>query len=251
MSRRNIFQSTMAAGLAISSVLSTLTMSASMATANQASQYKGRETIAQSWPIRVDDRDWRNDRDWKNDRDWRDDRGWRNDRDGRRGRLRLSSGTSIPTRAERRGRLVLRRGEQYAYQLITSQNLRSDRNDRIVIPRGSTIYGELVPYRRGYRFESQYVTLRNGGRQNIDAVSDLVDTRDRYDRDDRIYGNPNLSPAASIILGTLLGRSGRTDSGILGGIFDRDTRARRDLVVIYPNRDLDLRLSRDFEVSYR
>jgi hypothetical protein len=207
------------------------------------------------------DNDWRNQNDdWRNQSqndDWRNQNSdWRNrgrnddwsDRSDRRENYRVSSGVLIPTHAVRQGRIVLRKGEQYSYQLITDQDLRADSGNRTVIPRGSVIEGELVPYRDGYRFESRYVNLRNGGRENISAVSNIIDSKDRYSQG---VGSV-FSPAASVILGTILGRpitSGSNDQW--GSIFDRDSRARRDLVVIYPNRDLDLRLNRDFKLNYR
>jgi hypothetical protein len=261
MKRRNIFQSTMAAGLALSSVvMSILVLGSSAALADDddddTNSWEWRERCEQSLnPSYCAQIERNRDRDGRiedngllriedyRDRDWRDRYGNR-----RRYDLRLSEGTSIPTRVSRQGRIVLRRGEQYSLRLITDRDLISERSDRVVIPRGSSIYGVLLPYRGGYRFESQYVTLRNGGQRDIWAVSDVIDSRDRYIRseDDSI-----LSPAASIILGTLIGRSITPDSDRLGDIFDRDSRARRDLIVIYPNRDLDLRLSRDFVLRDR
>jgi hypothetical protein len=258
MKRRNIFQSVMAAGLALSSVaMSTPILGSSVALADDYNNSPApletcRNNSDPDYCYRIErdrERSLREnrDRDWRvedvRDRDWRDRYGNRRNYD-----LRLSEGTFIPTRMSRQGRIVLRRGEQYSLRLVTDRDLRSERGNRVVIPRGSSIYGVLVPYRRGYRFESQYVTLRNGGQTDISAVSDVIDSRDRYIRsnDDSI-----LSPAASIILGTLIGRSITPDSDRLGDIFDRDSRARRDLVVIYPNRDLDLRLSRDFVLRYR
>jgi hypothetical protein len=267
MKRRNIFQSAMAAGLALSSVvISTLMLGSSAALADDDYYNRSSGISASEWnelcrynanpaycsqlrrdgDVRVEDNrnyDWRdrigNDRNY----DWRDRNG-----NNRSYNLRLSQGTSIPTHVDRQGRIVLRRGEQYALRVITDRDLVSDRSDRVVIPRGSSIYGVLVPYRNGYRFESQYVTLRNGGQRDLWAVSDVIDSRDRYIRS----GNDSiLSPAASIILGTLIGRSITPDSNQIGDIFDRDSRARRDLVVVYPNRDLDLRLSRDFVLRSR
>ncbi len=250
MKRRNIFQSAMAAGLALSSIaMSTLMLGSSSALADDYTDSQLREACRRNSNNAFCDQLDRNDRDrdWRledgRNRDWRDRYGNRRSYD-----LRLSEGTSIPTHISRQGRIVLRRGEQYSLRLITDRDLFSDRSDRVVIPRGSSIYGDLVPYRRGYRFESKYVELRNGGQKDIWAVSDTIDSNDRYSRsnDDSI-----LSPAASILLGTLIGRSGTPDSDRIGDIFDRDSRARRDLVVIYPDRDLNLRLSRDFALRYR
>jgi hypothetical protein len=250
MKRRNIFQSAMAAGLALSSIaMSTLMLGSSAAIADDYTDSQLREACRSNLNNAFCDRIDRNDRnrDWRledsRDRDWRDRYGNRRSYD-----LRLSEGTTIPTRISRQDRIVLRRGEQYSLRLITDRDLFSDRSDRVVIPRGSLIDGVLVPYRRGYRFESQRVTIRNGGQREIWAVSDVIDSRDRYIRSNN---DPILSPAASILLGTLIGRSITPDSDRIGDIFDRDSRARQDLVVIYPERDLDLRLSRDFVLRYR
>jgi hypothetical protein len=277
MKRRNIFQSAMAAGLALSSVvISTLMLGSSAALADDDYYDRSSGLSSAEWhemckhnlspaycaqlrrngDVRGEnnrDYDWRTEDnrnyDWRDrygnnrNRDWRDRYG-----NNRRYDLRLFQGTSIPTHVDRQGHIVLRRGEQYGLKLITDRDLVSDRSDHVVIPRGSSIYGVLVPYRNGYRFESQYVTLRNGGQKDFWAVSDVIDSEDRYIRsnDDSV-----LSPAASIILGSLIGRSITPDSNQIGDIFDRDSRARRDLVVVYPNRDLDLRLSRDFVLRYR
>jgi hypothetical protein len=287
MKRRNIFQSAMAAGLALSSVvISTLMLGSSAALAdddfynrssgissaewNELCKYNSNPAycaqLRRNGELRGEDsqnRDWRIDNnqndDWRDrygnnrNRDWRIEDNRNNDWRDRYGNnrsydLRLFQGTSIPTRVSRQGHIVLRRGEQYALRLITDRDLVSDRSDRVVIPRGSSIYGVLVPYRNGYRFESQYVTLRNGGQRDLWAVSDVIDSGNRYNRSEN---DSVLSPAASIILGTLIGRSITPDSNQIGDIFDRDSRARRDLVVVYPNRDLDLRLSRDFVLRYR
>jgi hypothetical protein len=274
MKRRNIFQSAMAAGLALSSVMiSTLMLGSSAALAdddyynrssgisssewNELCRYNANPAycsqLRRNGGVPIEDNrnyDWRieNNRiDNNRNDDWRD----RNGNSGNYGRnyvLRLSQGTSIPTYVDRQGRIVLRRGEQYALRVITDRDLVSERSDRVVIPRGSSIYGVLVPYRNGYRFESQYVTLRNGGQRDLWAVSDVIDSENRYSRSNN---DSILSPAASIILGTLIGRSITPDSNQIGDIFDRDSRARRDLVVVYPNRDLDLRLSRDFVLRSR
>jgi hypothetical protein len=250
MKRRNIFQSAMAAGLALSSIaISTLMLGSSAVLADDYTDSQLREACRYNSNNAFCDQLERNnrDRDWRledsRDSNWRDRYGNRRSYD-----LRLSEGTTIPTRVSRQGRIVLRRGEQYSLRLITDKDLYSDRSDRIVIPRGSVIDGVLVPYRRGYRFESQRVTIRNGDQKDIWAVSDVIDSKDRYIRsnDDSI-----LSPAASILLRTIIGRSITPDSDRIGDIFDRDSRARRDLIVIYPDRDLDLRLSRDFVLRYR
>lgn len=274
MKRQSLFKPILVAALTVSSAVPSLFLSASSAKADDYNDsIRARNEYCTRYPnvwiCNQNNSDWRNQNnsDWRNQNnsDWRNqhDRDWRNQnnddwrnrngnsdwrRDSRREDLRLSSGAYISTRAYRQGRIVLRRGEQYSYQLITDRDLMSDRGSGVVIPRGSIIEGVLVPYRNGYRFEARTVSLSNGTRQNISAVSDVIASENQYSRG----GGSVLSPAASVILGTLLGR--RIDSNSdsqWSDIFNRDSRARRDLVVVYPNRDLDLKLKRDFVVSSR
>jgi hypothetical protein len=265
MKRRRIVGSLAAASMVLVSIVAPLTLNSTIARADNEWT-----TDTQDWDHRCDRTPWatacqhdRDDRDWRNrrDRDWRDrdntsDRWNRNDRYdryNRRSDRRLSSGTVIPTRVERGRRIVLRRDEDYPLRLRVTDDVRSYDRGRVVIPEDSVIEGTLIPYQDGYRFEADEIRLRNGGTENINAVSSTLYGEDRDDRGGGLGGilgdGTLISSAASIILESILGRrieTGGISSSVLGGIFDRSPRARRELAVIYPNRDIDLRLTRDF-----
>lgn len=197
--------------------------------------------------------DWNNNRsDWnfRCDRDWnapgcRDgNRNWDNNRYPNR---RLASGTFIPTQSYRQGRLVLRRWERYPLTLVAENRVANNRSDRTVIPDSSLIRGALVPFNQGYRFESNSITFPNGRRETFAAVSRYLDSRDSFDPNNR--DRFSLSPAALIALSYLFGQSNTPSPFFLGNAFNRYPNVRRDLVVVHPNQDLDLRLTRDFVLN--
>jgi hypothetical protein len=268
MERRRIVGSLAATGMVLVGLVMPLTLNPTIARADDDWRWGDGD-----WNTRCDrgnvlsdycqrqqqDQDWR-DRDWRNDRDWSNN----DDRWNRSSSRRLTSGTIIPAQVERSRRIVLRRNEEYPLRLRVTDDVRSSYRGRVIIPEDSIIEGNLVPYRDGYRFEADEIRLRNGRTRDLDAVSTTIygNDEDWRDRDDDrlggILGNGTLiSSAAAIILESILGRRletggigrgglGGVSSSVLGGIFDRNPRARRELAVIYPNRDIDLRLTRDF-----
>jgi hypothetical protein len=209
------------------------------------------------------DRDsWNGDRDREYSREqdrWgNSDRGTEQERDReywrsqqhRSSSARLAEGTYIPTYPDRSGRrIVLRGSERYPLTLIVSQDVGSSRRGRVTLPRNSRIEGELVPTGRGYRFEANRVRFPNGQQARIWAVSNAIRQNDGDDRDDR--RDANRSNGAGLILSSILGRSNSSSSSVSGDIYDRYPNAQRDLVVIYPDRSLDLRLTRDFVMDWR
>jgi hypothetical protein len=214
------------------------------------------DSRAQGWidSVQVRNQDpWiRNQDRWDNSRgQWqsRDPDQWQ-DQDRSR-RARLSAGTYIPTYSDRYGRrIVLRRQERYPLTLVVSQDIlgRPSHRGRVALPRNSRIEGELVPTRDGYRFEAERVRFPNGRYEQIWALSNVVRQNDRYDRYDR--RDANVSSGAASILSSILGRT-NSNSSVLGDVFDRYPNARRELVVIYPDQSLDLKLTRDFVVDWR
>lgn len=192
-----------------------------------------------------DDRD----RGRDHDRDDDDRRGRDHDRDDRfsnRGVLR--SGTLIETNYSGRDRIVLRRNETLPLTLRVSRDIRDDR-DRVVIRKGRRIEGELRPADGGVRFFARRLILTNGDDYRLDARSDVIrNYRDFRDDDLR---DTVVSRAARILVGSILGDRGDLGN-ILGDVLEGrnqgDSRLRSDLVVVYPDRDLDLRLRSDLRI---
>jgi hypothetical protein len=177
------------------------------------------------------------------DRYDRDD--W-NDRYSYQGILR--SGTLIETDYASRDRIVLRRNETLPLTLRVSRDVR-DSSNRVVIRSGSRIEGELRPSDGGIRFFAQRLILTNGNRYQIDARSNVI--RDSRGFADRNLNSTLVSEAARILLGSSLGRRadlGNVIADVLAGRNQGDSRLRSDLIVIYPDSDLDVTLRSDLRI---
>jgi hypothetical protein len=155
------------------------------------------------------------------------------------------TGTAIPTSIDNQRQIVLRRGarDRASLTLIVNRDV-ANRWGRVVIPRDSRrIEGELIYRDGGYRFESDRIRFPNGRSEDISAVSRIIDRNDDYY--DRGRRRTNVSNAAVLIISSIL--SGSSNSNVFGDIFDpRDSGSRRGEIFIYPDRDLNLRLTRDF-----
>ncbi|MGB8698525.1 MAG: hypothetical protein WCD18_03835 [Thermosynechococcaceae cyanobacterium] len=163
---------------------------------------------------------------------------------GRGGNAWVPDGTYIPTYPPYQRRIVLRRTDRYPYMLIVERDIRSNQSNRVAIPQGSRIYGNLVPINGGYRFESSYVVFPGGRSEGIWAVSRVV-YGGYFDRNNNEA--LSLSSSALAIISAALGGNVYSPTPYtLGSVFDRYPNYREDLVVIYPDRDLNLRLVRGF-----
>lgn len=174
---------------------------------------------------RFDDR-----RDQRRDR-WRFNRG------------RLYEGRTIRTSAKNRDRIVIRKNDDRDLTLYIDENIRADDTGRVIIPRDSRIEGRLRPRDGGILYDAKRIVLPNGRRYNLDAYSEIIYPNRRV-----ASRRTRTSDAAREVLATILGDRGR------GDVFDRrddDYRSNRDrdLVVIYPDRDLDLRLRKDLKID--
>ncbi|NCJ05143.1 hypothetical protein GS597_01135 [Synechococcales cyanobacterium C] len=199
--------------------------------------------------------------DWfESNRDWRTDR--RGFPEGR-----VASGTLIPVSTTNRDRIVLRRNERLPLRVFVDRDIRANDTRQVVIPRDSIIEGELRPRSGGTVFEANTLYLRNGGEYRIRGRSEtILPSRDQFARfpDRRPSSNIGgvlLSDAARVLLSSVLGGRSTFDPGLLGGLFDLrgnsrrphddgrfDPRLREDLVVISPQRDLDVRLTSELRI---
>lgn len=184
----------------------------------------------------------------RNDRYERDDDDDRYDDDRYSGRGVLESGTYIETDYSGRDRIVLRRNEDLPLTLQVAEDVEDD-DGRVLIRSGSRIEGELRPSDGGVRFYARRLILTNGDRYSINAQSNVI--RNYRDFDDDDLGDTVVSRAARILVGSVFGSRG--DLGdILGDVLEGrnrgDSRLRSDLVVVYPDRDLDLRLRSDLRI---
>jgi hypothetical protein len=168
----------------------------------------------------------------------------------------IPSGTVIPVSYEK-DKIIVTRDETAPLTLTVSQDIRTYQN-RILIPAGSQIVGELQPVRRGNRMGTQFVAreLFVGRRQRyrIDANSGVITRTERVQRGARggsIVQGAALGAAAAAALAGITGDNAIATEEVLGGAgigaLAGVLLGRRsvDVIVVRPEEDLSLRLRSD------
>lgn len=173
----------------------------------------------------------------------------RNER--RRSDAVVPEGTLISVRHSEAETIIVSPEETLPVTLEVREDITS-RRGTILIPEGSEIIGEIEPYRDGSRFVAEEIILRN--RESIDlyATSETVTERQEIEEGVDLGGvleKALIGAAAAAILADITGdidlREVLVGAGlgaIVGVIVDRNT---AEVIVIDPNRDLDLTLQSD------
>ncbi len=169
-------------------------------------------------------------------------------------RAMLPRGTQIEVFAENE-RVIVTPEETSSLRLTVAENVR-DRQGIVVIPAGSIIEGELRPSRSGTQFFAQEVILRSTNeRLALDADSNIVTRRQMVSRrtNPDVLRGAAIGSAAAAVVAEIFGRIDFGDVlagaglGVLGELLL--TRQREvEVVVVFPETDLDLQLTSDFEV---
>lgn len=192
---------------------------------------------------------------------------------------RLPEGTVIPTRYEDAERIIVKPDETNELSLTVVADVRSPGTNRVVIPAGSVIEGELQPDGSGIRFVADEVYLadqddqdddrdddrtedeRDDDRtatwdsQDIEATSDRLTDREiiTEESDPDILRGAAIGGVAAVILSEILGDIdilevlGGAGLGVLAEILisDRD-QEEVEVIIIEDSDDLDLTLQADF-----
>ena len=176
---------------------------------------------------------------------------------------RLPAGTVVPVRYDEAERIILKPDETVDVTLIVAADVRSPSTNRVVIPAGSTITGELRPEEAGTQFVSETITLRQerllddgeeAEAQAIDAVSDVItDTQVITEESDPdILRGAAIGAAAAAVLSEIFGSIdvievlGGAGLGALAEILLSGSE-EVEVVVIEPATDLDLTLQSEFD----
>ncbi len=167
---------------------------------------------------------------------------------------RIPAGTLIPVGYEEAEKVVLAPDESMRLRLKVTQDIR-DVQGRVVIPFGSEIEGELRPVSNGTQFFAEQVIIGDRRRFRIDAISGVVTDTEKITKGanagDILKGAAVGSGAAALLSAVLGDKVLEVERlligaglGALGGVFvGRD---KAEVVVVYPEEDLDLRLRSDF-----
>lgn len=173
--------------------------------------------------------------------------------------LVLPSGTSIPIRYDK-DKIILLPNETMPVTLTVAADVRNS-NGYVVIPEGSQIGGSLQPASGGSRFVAQQITLyrrqldKQSNPFSINAVSTVVTRTEQVKQGANtgsILTGAAIGAGAAAALSAIFGDHSintwgvltGAGAGALGGWLLNQKSA--NMVVIYPQRDLNVTLNSEF-----
>ena len=169
--------------------------------------------------------------------------------------LRVMKGTKIPVTYLASDKVVVTPNETINLTLEVANDIQNSEN-KVLIPKGSKIEGQLVPRYSGSKFlGTQFVAQRlivnNQSYTNLNATSNLVIGEKPTDVNNSTVQNTSATSAAQTILGTILGRSVNVESILTGRTTTPQTTQDTvdTLVIIDPETYLPLTFGSDFFVT--
>lgn len=171
----------------------------------------------------------------------------------------IPMGTEIPLEHEKADKILVTEEETSPLTLTVAANVKDNRN-RVLIPYGSQLVGQIEPASGGSRFVAKELVFPNGSKLPIQARSEVVTRRETVEKGtdlSSILSGAAIGAAASSIISLITGdRSigiievlGGTGLGALGGLLLGGRNNSAELVSIDPNRDLDVTLDSALDVT--
>lgn len=169
----------------------------------------------------------------------------------------IPAGTIIPVQSEEKDKILVTKEETMPLTLTVAANIRDSR-DRLLIPYGSEVVGELRPVGEGSQFVAREIILRDRTRLFLDADSRVVTRVEEVEEGadiGTILQDAAIGAAAATVLAAIFGDRAIATEEILGGaglgalgglIFGRKT---VELIAIDPDNDLDITLNADLTVT--
>lgn len=174
--------------------------------------------------------------------------------------FRIVRGTVLPAEYNdgETTKIVVTPDETLDITLTTTRAVRSTRGTEI-IPAGTDVIGQIEPYDDGVRFVAQTLELADGTEQDIEATSQVISEREKVSRrgnDDAVWQGALAGGAAATIISAAVTDVGifktlaGAGAGALGGwLFGRGR--SKEVIVINPERDLNLVVNEEFLLSRR
>ena len=174
-------------------------------------------------------------------------------------KYRIPAGTAFPVAYDKE-RILVTNDETVNVTLTISAKVITD-DDKLLIPAGSRVVGELRPTEGGTRFYSRELVIPGGETIPFNATSGLVTTTQRLRNEEganNLIRNAALGTTAAAAISALtgnlasttreliIGGTANTVSDLVGRFRDRDS---IDLLVIDPSADLALTLQEDTVVA--
>ena len=163
----------------------------------------------------------------------------------------IPRGTRIAVQHEK-NQVFVAPSEKLPLTLTVHDNL--FRNNRLVIPAGTRIEGELQPISNGTRFVGRTLILQNGQRYAIEARSAIVSRRETARRNPelrRVLTGAGIGAAAAAIFAGITGDRKIDVLEVLGGAAVGGAgsfalgKRQTEVISIRPNDDLTLELRSD------
>jgi hypothetical protein len=166
----------------------------------------------------------------------------------------IPEGTKLPVEYKEAEKILVTRDETMEITLTVAANIR-DRSGRIIIPYGSPIGGQIQPaeQKQGSRFVANTIVI-NGTSYPLRANSKVVNTTETVSEGAsaaEILGGAAAGAAAASVIAAVTGNKSISAVEVLGGaglgalagwIIGSGS---AELIVIYPNQDLEVTLRKD------
>jgi hypothetical protein len=173
-------------------------------------------------------------------------------------RLRIASGAVIPVGTEKGEKITLAPNETKKFTLVIPQNLRAS-NGTLLVAAGSKVEGEFRPVGDGTQFVAQTLVTSDGKRFVMDASSQVVTRREKVRRGistKSVLTGAGAGAAAGAILGAVTGDKKITlgevliGAGVGAGAGAAIGRNETEVIAVFPNQDLSLRLNQALALNY-
>lgn len=171
----------------------------------------------------------------------------------------IPEGTVLPVKYDNAEKIMVTKDETAPLTLTISQNVITDTGS-LVIPAGSRVVGKIQPANGGSQFVAQKLITTSGQEYNISATSGIITKTETIRKGTSTKGiikNTALGAGAAAAVAAVTGDRAVATEEVLGGaaigaitgiFFNKKS---VDLIVIDPDTDLEMTISRGFEVSYR
>ena len=176
-------------------------------------------------------------------------------------RISISAGATLPVTYEK-DKIVLSPDETLPLTLKIASDI-VDRNGNLLIPKDTDIRGELKPAsdldsEKGSQFIAEELVFPNGDRQSIRAVSQVITRTEKIKKgsdSSKILQDAAIGAGAAALLELL---TGDRDIDILGPVVGAGAGALAsvllrkktvEVIVIEPEKDLDVTLDSDLVIS--
>jgi hypothetical protein len=170
----------------------------------------------------------------------------------------IPEGTKLPVEYKEAEKILVTREETMDVTLTVAANVR-DRSGQILIPYGSQIIGQIQPANQkdGSRFVANTIVI-NGRNYPLRANSKVINTTETVHQGasaGEILGGAAAGAAAASVIAAVTGNHSVSAPEVLGGaglgalagwIIGSGS---AELIVIYPNKDLEITLRKDLVLS--